>query len=99
MGVRALSNKMDPMCLSCITNKGRRLQAAAKDGTNLRAMECEFQGDREVVLAAVQQNGGALPYASSELQRDRDLVLAAVRQNGGALCYTSSEFKRDREVV
>mgnify|MGYP001223292479 CR=1 FL=1 len=39
---------------------------------------------REVVLAAVKQDGGALKYASEALKSDREVVLAAVRQNGGA---------------
>jgi hypothetical protein len=37
----------------------------------------ELRGDREVVLAAVQQNGGALRYASEELRGDREFMLAA----------------------
>ena len=32
---------------------------------------------RDVVLAAVQQNGRALNYASEELQADREVVMAA----------------------
>ena len=35
--------------------------------------------DREVVLAAVQQDGDALRYASEELRGDREVVLAAER--------------------
>ena len=42
----------------------------------------KFQNDKEVVLAAVQQNGYALQYASKELQNDREVVLAAVKQGG-----------------
>ena len=37
---------------------------------------------REVVLAAVAQNGEALLYASDELRADREVVLAAVAQHG-----------------
>ena len=42
----------------------------------MQAMSCG--GDKEVVLAAVQQNGNVLQYASDELRGDRELVLAAV---------------------
>ena len=38
----------------------------------------ELQNDREVVLAAVTQNGYALNFASEELKRDREVVLAAI---------------------
>ena len=43
-----------------------------------------LQADREIVLAAVRQNGLALIYAWP-LQSDRKIVLAAVRKNGKAL--------------
>ena len=43
--------------------------------------------DKDVVLAAVAQNGWALKYAHEELRRDKDVVLAAMAQNGEALWY------------
>ena len=61
--------------------------------------------DREVVLAAVQQNGEAFHYAAEELQADREVVLAAVQQYGYysspycVLKYASPELRADREVV
>eukprot|EP01049_Picozoa_sp_SAG25_P005687 SAG25_NODE_396_length_8539_cov_5.889336_3_plen_1378_part_01 len=55
--------------------------------------------DRELVLAAVAQDGGALRYASAELQADREFMLTAVAQNGYALEYASAELRADREVV
>ena len=62
--------------------------------------EAEFQeGDREAVLAEVQQDGMALEYASEALRNDRDVVLAAVRQKGGALQFASEALRNDREVV
>merc|ERR1711963_558863 len=58
----------------------------------------DFCGDRDVVTAAVQENGMALEF--TELRDDRDIVLAAVRQNGMALQFaTSRELRRDREIV
>jgi hypothetical protein len=47
----------------------------------------ELRGDREVVLAAVQQNGRALEYASTELQKDPEVMQAAVQQNCRELEY------------
>ena len=52
-------------------------------------LQRELRGDRDVVLAAVQQDGDALEYASAELQADREVVLAAVQQDGYALEYAS----------
>ena len=42
----------------------------------------ELQADRDVVLAAVQQDERALLYAAAELKADRDVVIAAVQQDG-----------------
>jgi hypothetical protein len=55
--------------------------------------------DRELLLAAVQQNGYELRYASAELKADREVVLAAVQQDGHALRYASAELRADRKVV
>ena len=55
--------------------------------------------ERDVVLAAVRQNGAALENASVGLKDDRAVVLAAVAQNGMALDYASDKLKEDREVV
>jgi hypothetical protein len=36
-----------------------------------------LRGDRDTVLAAVQQDGWALYFASTELRGDREIVLAS----------------------
>ena len=45
----------------------------------------ELRADREVVLAAVAECGGALRYASKALRNDREVVLTAVAKHGYAL--------------
>ena len=47
------------------------------------------------MLAAVQQNGGALEYASAELKGDHKIVLVAVAQSAEALQYASDELGKD----
>jgi hypothetical protein len=44
-----------------------------------------LKADREIVLAAVKNNGDALEYAAKSLKADPDIVLAAAKANGGAL--------------
>jgi len=58
-----------------------------------------LKGDKEVVVAALKQDGRALQFASEELKGDREVVVAAVKQNGCALEYASEELKGDKEVV
>ena len=43
----------------------------------------ELQADKQIVLAAVRENGYALRFATKELQADKEVVLAAVQQNRG----------------
>ena len=59
----------------------------------------ELRADREVVLAAVKEWGGALEYASEEVRGDREVVLAAVKRSGCALEYASEELKNDPEFM
>ena len=55
--------------------------------------------DRDVVLAAVAQNGLALEFAAPQFQADRAVVLAAVAQNGNAIQFAAAALKADRGVV
>ena len=48
----------------------------------LRYASQELRGDREVVLAAVRQNGVALRYASPELKDDPGLNLTGIPFQG-----------------
>jgi hypothetical protein len=59
----------------------------------------QFKGDKDVVLAAVKQNGEALKFASEELQGDKGFMMAVVAQNGVALEFASEELQGDKEVV
>ena len=59
----------------------------------------ELCNDKEVVLAAVANDGNALKYASEELKNNKGIVLAAVKNNGFALLYASKELKNNKEFV
>ena len=59
----------------------------------------ELKADKEVVMAAVTNNGNALQYASPELKADKEVVMATVTNNGFALRFASPELKADKEVV
>ena len=45
----------------------------------------ELRGDREVVLAAMTQDGDALEYASEKLWSDRQFMLPVTEQSGDAV--------------
>jgi Domain of unknown function (DUF4116) len=55
--------------------------------------------NKEIVMAAVTQDGYALEYADESFKKDKDVVMAAVTQNGYALKYADESFKKDKDVV
>jgi len=68
---------------------------------NGMALRCagDFSKIRELVMAAVKENGDALKYADISLKNDRDIVRIAVEQNAPALRYASENLRDDREIV
>lgn len=65
----------------------------------LEHMPVNMRADRDVVMAAVQQDGSALAFASNQCLNDREVVLNAVSQFGLSLEFASNEVRNDREVV
>lgn len=75
---------------------------ALRQGRPLCSLAEELRGDKDVVLAAIEQEG---PYCydyitNSELKRrDRDVVLALVRSDGSLLENCSEELRADKQIV
>jgi len=65
----------------------------------LEGSQEEFRHNKEIVLAAVKQDGRTLEYASKELRNDKEVVLAAIKNNPTAFEYASKELRDDKEVV
>ena len=61
----------------------------------LRLASSWLQGDREIVLTAVQQDGLALRWASQGMQGDPVIVLTAVQQAGAALEFATLALRGD----
>ena len=58
----------------------------------------ELREDKEVVLAAVKNNGSAIEFASYALQKDKDILLASVKNNMYAI-YTYRELQHDKDIL
>lgn len=58
-----------------------------------------LQDDKEVVLAAVKNQGFTLKFASERLQDDKEVVLATVKTSFSALQFVSERLQDDEEVV
>lgn len=55
--------------------------------------------DKQMVLAAVSENGFAIRFSPEPLKRDREIVSAALQENGLALCSLPDLLKDDEHVV
>ena len=58
-----------------------------------------LKADREIVLAAVKDDGSTLKNAADTFKADREIVLAAVKNDGDALRYAANTLKADREII
>jgi len=70
-----------------------------KKGRLLRFASDELRSNREIVLAAVLNDGSALGWASKEFYDDREIVLAAVKNDAAAFCWASPRLKKDWEIL
>ena len=91
--------------LAAVKNAGNVLECIEddcyyEDGTlNEEKLKNSMCNDREVVLAAVRQNGTALQFASEELRKDKEIALEAVKQDDSALKYISNELMSDEKFL
>lgn len=58
-----------------------------------------LKGDKDVAIAAVQENGNALEHASELLKGDKDVVMAALQENGAALKFAKPPLNQDIECM
>ena len=70
-----------------ITEKEKAILAVKNDGFALEYASDELKADKEVVMAAVQndENEGVINFASDELKADKEVVMAAVQSYANAL--------------
>ena len=81
-------------------DKKKALEIVQASGWELQNLpDDSLKKDKEIVLAAVKQDGGALEFADDSLKKDKKIVLAAVKQWGGALQYADDIFKKDKDIV
>ncbi len=74
------------------------MEAVLQEGYALEYAKL-FQNDKEIVLVAVNQEGGSLEFASEDLKNDKEVVMAAVEQDGLSLEYAGDLMKDNLEVV
>lgn len=55
--------------------------------------------DKELLLLAIQKDGGVLKYAEPKLLNDKNFMHSAVRVNGEAIRLASEELKNDKSIA
>ena len=65
----------------------------------LQHADKKLRGNKEIVLAAVRQNGEVLEYADKKLKNNKEVVLAAVTKDGSALRFADKKLKGDKKFV
>ena len=58
-----------------------------------------LRDDKEVVLAAVRNDGEILFKLNKQFQQDRDLVIAALSNNPNIIRFLDHEFRDDKEII
>jgi hypothetical protein len=73
--------------LAAVTNNGSSYFSALQYASD------KLKDDKEIVLAAVKQNGMALEYASKLMQGDKEIVKFAVAKDKRASQFATNDFK------
>ena len=82
------------------SKKAGFIERMSRAGLTLGGCPVAAQGDRDIVLAAVRNNGHALQFASDAVCADREVVETAICHSSGlALAHASSELRSNRSVV
>jgi hypothetical protein len=104
----ALSNiAMNFLCRESggLCAKEAALRLVRRNGLDLQHLEEHFKCDREIVLAAIQQNHAAISFADQELQYDfskhvyRAMAILQLSEDGMFLHWVLEELLDDRDVV
>ena len=86
--------------MSQVMDKKKALEIVQASGWEFKNLpDDSLKKDKEIVLAAVKQDGGALQYADDSFKKDKEIVLIAVKNNGLALEYADDSLKKDKEIV
>ena len=97
MSLQNVVGKLDPKNRE---NKESLVQLIRDHGPHiLEWANSDFMNTKDVILAAVKQNGEMIHKASAALKNDRDVILAAVKSNGTLLNELDRKWHHDPEIA
>ena len=80
-------------------DKKEALKIVQESGSELGNLPEEFKKDKDVVYAAMVEDGDNLEFADDSLKKDKKIILPLVKDFTGILCHVGESLKSDREVV
>lgn len=78
--------------------RAKALRKVQRYGRVLACLSIEFRDDKEIVLAAVTNDGKALEWASRRLRHDTDVVQRALR-HGSTLRFVPTALHAHKPVM
>jgi hypothetical protein len=97
-----MENQPPPPCSSNDSERHQFLLVVKKHGMSLRHGG-KFTEDREIVMAAVKQNGLALQFAADAFKNDKEIVFAASTSSNSIMYngikYASKELRNDKNFI
>lgn len=73
-------------------NRTLALKAVSKAGNLFKFLSDDYKRDKEIILAAVQNNEHALKYVPVDCI-DKEIVLIAIKYHEGAFKYVPNDYK------
>jgi hypothetical protein len=70
-----------------------------KNGLELENLPTHFKKDREIVLAAVRNDGFAIADADSKFLDDKEIAIEAIKNNTGAFLLLNKNLTMDRDIL
>ena len=80
-------------------DKKEALKIVQESGSELGNLPEEFKKDKDVVYAAMVEDGDNLEFADDSLKKDKKIILPLVKDFTGILCYADDSLKSGKEVV
>jgi|TARA_Y100000294_G_C8548669_1_gene334296 hypothetical protein len=74
------------------------LEVVSHEGWQLASLDY-FKRDKDIVLAAVSNFGGALEFADKTLKGNKQIVLAAVKNDGWSIKFANEYLKKDKDII
>ena len=80
-------------------DKELMLDAVKIKGGTLKSVSERLRGDKDVVRAALNQNGFAIDFATDNIKDDKEFALIALTNKPGSFMFLSERLRDDKELA